>query len=87
MVDQTKTLNQTERKVKNYLNKAGYSSPVIIQLKLGLSKYQVQQTLDSLWKRSIVARPIKGLAISLTWIENNPEEKTRIEEAIKSEVR
>jgi len=52
-----------------------------------LSKYQVQQTLDSLWKRSIVARPIKGLAISLTWIENNPEEKTRIEEAIKSEVR
>jgi len=82
-----KKLSKTERRVRTCINQSLYTSPVIIQIKLSLSKYQVQQSLDSLYLRGEIARPVKGLVVGIKSSKYTPVLKEHIEASIKTEVR
>lgn len=76
------SLSIPEDAVLTHLTEVGYTAPVILQIRYGVSMGRIQGILDILWKMGLILRPIKGLAISKEWLENHPNEKQQIERAL-----
>lgn len=75
-------LSIPEDAVLKHLTEVGYTAPVILQIRYGVSMGRIQGILDILWKMGLILRPIKGLAISKEWLESHPEEKQKIENSL-----
>lgn len=65
-------LSPQESELLKHLDRIGYTAPVMLQAKFERSAKSIQHSLDRLYLRSLIARPMKGLVVSIKWAAKNP---------------
>ena len=76
-------LSIPENAVLDHIEMVGYTCPILIQMRFGVSMQRIQGILDILWKTGKVLRPTKGLVISVKYLRNHPEERSKIQDILQ----
>lgn len=71
-----------ERELLKYIDRVGYTSPVILRCRFKRSRQTINRAVDRLYLASRIARPMQGLIVSLAWADKHPHEKAAIEAAL-----
>lgn len=72
-------LSIPENAVLDHIELVGYTCPILIQIHFSVSMQRIQGILDILWKTGRVLRPAKGLVISVKYLQNHPQERSKLE--------
>ena len=81
--DQSTNLSIPENAVLDHIEMVGYTCPILIQIRFGVSMQRIQGILDILWKTGKVLRPAKGLVISVKYLRNHPEERVKLQDILQ----
>ena len=79
-------LRVLEKRILVHLDRVGYSSPIVLQVRFSLSRQAIQRSLDLLYTASFIDRPMNGLAVSLTWKQKNPTQAKELESLLKTHI-
>lgn len=80
---QSSNLSIPENAVLDHIELVGYTCPILIQIRFGVSMQRIQGILDILWKTGKVLRPAKGLVISVKYLRNHPEERNKLQDILQ----
>ena len=80
---QSSNLSIPENAVLDHIELVGYTCPILIQIRFGVSMQRIQGILDILWKTGKVLRPAKGLVVSVKYLRNHPEERIKLQDILQ----
>lgn len=80
---ESSNLSIPENSVLDHIELVGYTCPILIQIRFGVSMQRIQGILDILWKTGKVLRPAKGLVISVKYLRNHPEERIKLQDILQ----
>lgn len=75
----SEVLNENDCRILSYLNRVGYTAPIVLRGKFEVSQKSIQDTLQRLYLCGYIMRPLKGLVCSKVYFMKNPNERHKFE--------